>query len=150
MRIHTDASIQEIQAAISASGAYEAEDTMWHASQTHTHAFDVHLAGSSRRRPGFGSYADHYAATWDEWGLFFAALYRADANARCGGSVKSPVYANAGDYHRQTANRFLHGRPDDMHGDHDFRFNGTLYEQKCTKCSAVKRWGPRAQTLVTL
>ncbi|HEU4967238.1 MAG TPA: hypothetical protein VFT53_07270 [Candidatus Saccharimonadales bacterium] len=33
--------------------------------------------------------------------------------------------------------------PDDAHGDHTFRFTGTVGENQCTKCTAVRRWPER-------
>lgn len=56
--------------------------------------FEVFLAGSSpyAAQHGYGE----KAATWDEWGVFIAALYSVDPNARIG------PYADRADFIRQT------------------------------------------------
>ena len=113
-------------------------------------------------------YATGYAATWDQWGVFLAILfdvdptlvtpYYADRQAfhrhTDGRFGAAPIldeghstnyhvvngYSSAGDLmvkvHRLGADYW----PDDAHGDHTFRFNGTVGHQQCAKCTAVQRW----------
>lgn len=81
-------------------------------SRSHQFAFEVQLEASERdngRRAGnSGSYGamrpeyDGYAATYDEWGWLLAALFALDP-AMIVGTPKSPVYANATDFHDLTA-----------------------------------------------
>lgn len=109
-----------------------------HGSRSRDHAYEIKLTGESRRRPNGGSYDNEYAATWDQWGVFLAALFNADASIKCW------AYDGAFDFHQRTMYRFEDGWPADAHGDHTFRYNGTPYQQECTKCSAIQRWEPRA------
>lgn len=159
MRIHVSdkVTIDTIMDAADKARVYFAEDGGFseHKSKTHDHAFEVHLTGDSKRRPNRYSGGDDYAATWDQWGVFLQVIFDADPNARCG-SAKHPVYANRGDYYYKTDWRFMDRQdevayatepvywPADAHGDHTFRYAGVPYENACTKCSAVKRWGQDA------
>lgn len=76
-------------------------------SRTHDRKFDLILRGNTRlsrsgvwrKRPNFG--AGGWAATFDEWGWFLAALFDADPTARCG-SATFPVYADREDFHDRT------------------------------------------------
>jgi hypothetical protein len=147
MRIHTSVTRPTIIAAARLARV-DLVTLEEHESATHPRAFDVKLQGESRRRPAGGS-STGYAATWDQWGVFLAAIYAEDYDARCGGTAKRPVYANAGDFDYQTGFRFADDSgdvepgdfwPADAHGDHTFRFAGVPFSQQCTKCSAVKRW----------
>lgn len=81
-------------------------------SRTHARKFDLLLAGiagptakngARRRRTNSGQWGAGYewAATFDEWGWFLAALFDADPAARCG-STTFPVYANREDFHDRT------------------------------------------------
>ena len=51
-------------------------------SRKRDHGFIVYLAGSSPRRSQHDR--DVYAATWDEWGIWIAALYDIDPEAIIG------------------------------------------------------------------
>lgn len=83
-------------------------------------AFDVQLEAGQRdrgRRAGnSGSYGamrpehDGYAATYDEWGWFLAALYKLDATMIVG-TPKSPVYNGGNDFHHRTG---LTYNPDEL------------------------------------
>lgn len=132
MRIHTDT--------LTYSSVYDAAnrarvncDTLArHGSRSREHAFEIILSGESRRHQNGG---ENKAATWDQWGVFLGILWRLDPN------LKVPYYKDLGDFHFRTAHRFSgDGFPADYHGDHRFQFSGTLYQQECTKCSAVTRW----------
>lgn len=119
-------------------------------SRKRDHAFEVTLTGESRRRPNSGNVgaSDAYAATWDQWGVFLAVLFSIDP------AMVTPYYKDATEFHYRTRDRFLPRStrevvdnkivvthwPADAHGDHTFRFDGTPFEQSCTKCSAVQRW----------
>lgn len=149
MRIHTNASETIVRRAAIKAGV-ELRMTV-HKSRTHDHGFEVSLRGASRRRPNFYNGDGSYAATWDQWGVFLAAIFDADVLTRCG-SGKRPTYADAEDFHRKTFGRFITDArvypdaglvlttPTDMHGDHTFKFAGVPYVQKCTKCSAQYTW----------
>lgn len=161
MRIHTKLDWSEMHDVARASGAPISFQTLEaFGSRTHARAFEVRLEGTGgRSNTGYYGAGDYDGATWDEWGAFFGALYDADPDARCGGSAKNPAYANADDYHFQTADRF-HGRlvsesaepssrdylrktylPADTHPRHRWTFDearGNDTEHYCAKdgCSA--------------
>lgn len=154
MRLHT--------CAITASDLHDAArlagvtfDTMTeHGSRAQHHAWNVKLFGSSGRRPnwgtsGVGSYGvgDGEAATWDEWGIFLAALYRLDP------LMKTPYYDNADHYHWVTGRRFVSLTHAEQHRVHKWgmgepHYSGLFSEVTCigTKgpsnpgCGAIRRW----------
>lgn len=115
-------------------------------SRTRDYAFDVHLEGESRRRPNRRGNYTGYAATWDQWGVFLGVLYSIDPYMVCGPSEKYAYYRNEDDFHAKTGARFAgcesdhdatseaYWWPTDAHGDHTFRWNGSV--SHCTKCSA--------------
>lgn len=103
--------------------------------------FDITLRGDSRRSPNYGTGPrgyDEKAATWDQWGVFLSWLLHIDNYAKIGG-LKYPYYNGSADFDYKTDGRFSNPgvMPDDAHGDHTFRFDGT--SQSCTKCSARVR-----------
>lgn len=106
-----------------------------HGSRSRTGAVEVSLRGNSRRAPMGGDTSNGMAATWDQWGVFLAALFLLDSTM-----TVPRVYTDETDFHRKTASRFIKGWPTDAHGDHKFRYSGTPNQQNCTKCSAVVRW----------
>jgi hypothetical protein len=61
-----------------------------HGSRTHKAAYEVALRGTGKRhtkRPNTGitgANSDEYAATYDDWGHFIAALYQNDPTAKIG------------------------------------------------------------------
>ena len=89
-----------------------------HGSKSHARAFEVQLEswaqvkGDGRRVGNSGSYGamsgGDYAATFDEWGWFLAALYRVDQDMICG-SAKNPVYEGSLDYAMKTAETYTLG-----------------------------------------
>ena len=128
MRIHTSSNVSHDDILTAASSAEAWAEITEHGSRKRSHAFEVHLTGSSKRRNATNT---DYAATWDQWGIFIAAVFEIDPEATM------TYYTDAADFHYQTGTRFADGRPADMHGDHTFRWNGSATQ--CTKCSAVQR-----------
>lgn len=127
----------DIRSAADAVGADLVRNSM-HGSRKRAQAFDVYLEGTSRRRPNGGSSGagSGYAATWDQWGMFLDRLFMADD------TLTIPrAYEDRGDFDYRTSYRFTDGDvPEDMHGDHTFRFQGVPYCQTCLKCNATVRW----------
>jgi hypothetical protein len=153
MRIHSDdLTHTDLLDAARIARVYFDRQTL-HGSRSRDHAFDVILTGESKRRPNRGTSADRYnpdyAATWDQWGVFLAVLFERD------NEMSVPYYDSYSAFHYQTGHRFVLGVsdpegdetpshwPSDAHGDHRFKYNGTPYERKCTKCTAVQRWSLR-------
>ena len=135
MRIHTNTLTErDIYEACRKAGV-SAPVFNRHGSRSHDHAFEIQLSGSSPyRSQGHG----HHAATWDEWGVFFALLFTKDPGAMAGN--KSWGYRDSGDFHYKTARRFLNGMPDDTHPRHKWRADGTGEGMYCERCTASLRW----------
>lgn len=99
------------------------------------YALEIRLEAAVRdrgRRAGnSGSYGamqaeyDGYAATYDEWGFFLAALYRMDEGARCAPNFKHDTadYYDAADFHEKTGRTYDPAYPDyvERYGD-DFLY----------------------------
>lgn len=165
MRIHTD----RLKASDLYSAALIARVDLTlteHRSRSRARGFNVTLRGESNRKPNYGTSrtADRFntyehAATWDQWGVFLAVLFEADANrtfepsrdmftpydesylhfaARTGDRFGAPEDTmEAGGYVR----RFVaYGWPEDAHGDHSFKWDSGRREYTCRRCSAVQRY----------
>lgn len=140
MRIHTSLNYRQMRDVARVSGApvsFEKLEEL--GSRTHDRAFEVALSGTGGK-PGFAR-GDWQAATWDEWGAFFGALYDADIDARCGGSVEHPVYRDAEHFHFKTGSRFRNYAargylPTDTHARHLWEYTGNGFA--CKKCTAAR------------
>lgn len=121
MRIHTNVlTTSDIHRATTAAAMRGVDaETMTHGSRSHARSIDVTLTGTSTRRPnpGQGGHyrSDDHAATWDEWGMFLAALFAIDPAAIVG-TVRSPIYAGADHFHAVTADRFESLTAGQQHG----------------------------------
>lgn len=81
MRLHTDLiDASHIERAARVAGV-EARWTA-HGSRQADHAFEVVLEGSGRTGGQWGNAGQ--AATWDEWGMFLAELYKVDCHMVAG------------------------------------------------------------------
>jgi hypothetical protein len=122
-----------------------------HGSRSHNHAFDVVLSGSSPYRTQADGRQD-FAATWDEWGVFFANLFLRDDSIMVGN--KSWGYRDRDDFDRKTDERFTEVEPierpegtvevravlpADTHPRHKWRGIGDN-TQACAHCTAIFRW----------
>lgn len=146
MRIHTSATREQIERALSGLPGVRAETLTEHRSATHPRAFELHLSGSGRHGgQSFGT-QDYKSATWDEWGVVMARIFGADPLTRMGGTAERPVYADADEYHWKTGDRFRdETMPNDTHPQHRWEITGTVSTgsyslRECRKCSAVQRW----------
>lgn len=105
-------------------------------SRKRARAFEVILTGSSSRN---SSSNDFKAATWDEWGLFFAALYKRDNEMFCS------AYVDVDHFNWSTTYRFSDCEmPEDTHAMHNWQFvgasaTGNYSVYGCSKCSAEMR-----------
>jgi len=143
MDLHTDNILSGDLYAAAREAGVTIESAGLHGSRSHDHKWSIYLSGSSNR---YSNGRDHKAATWDEWGVFMAALYRVEAAARWG--TKSFGYADAWDFHQKTQDRFSHGAPQDMHTQHKWQYDYNLSSpladiayHYCTGCSARTRRG---------
>lgn len=131
MRIHSNAltSLDIYRATDALDGVYVQVTPV--GSRSHDGAFEVRLTGTSTRRTMDGR---DQAATWDEWGVFIAAVYEVDPVAVFG-SVKAPNYRDSNHFHAVTRYRFdADGLPSDTHQQHRWEYGGVV--QQCSKCSA--------------
>ena len=107
-------------------------DVTKHGSRARNVAYEVRLTGTSTRRTMDNT---DQAATWDEWGVFFARLYNLDIHA-ISGSAKTPNYADSKDFHTKTGYRFASlEMPADTHQQHRWDWDGQTLA--CSKCSAT-------------
>jgi hypothetical protein len=144
MRIHSDVlTARDIYAATTAAGMHGVyAETMAHGSRSHRAAFEVKLTGNSSRRPNPGTggrYVDgDHAATWDEWGMFLAALFTVDPAAIVG-TVARPTYAGREHFHAVTGNRFRTLTAPYQHGGGGHRWDWDTVNggQLCTSCEAT-------------
>ena len=128
MRLHTSATEADVRAAAKVARATLARLSE-HGSRSREHAFEVTLTGESSRWPNGGRTTDRgKAATWDQWGVFLAALYAIDPQMTCW------AYSGAYEFHVRTAERFANGWPDDAHGDHSWVWGSG--RGQCRRCSA--------------
>lgn len=108
MRIHTDILTRhDLTVAMGELGPSVYLETTAHGSRKRDHAFEVTLTaddgwdsrGNKRRRTNSGKIGAgvYTAATWYEWGDFFAALFRVDPRAVIG------PYDGLEDFEHQTA-----------------------------------------------
>jgi len=140
MRLHTNTLTRtEVREAARVAGSGVHVQIIDYGSRKRNHAFEVTLTGTSNRRPNSGTSRNDngvtYAATWDEWGMFFAALYTIDSEM-----IAGAAYANAEDFHYKTGNRFDSLTPAHQHPSHRWEFAGIPRERECTSCEAVQRW----------
>lgn len=146
MRIHTDSlTASDIYAAAAHAGGGDYRtspvlvDVTEHGSRKRARAFNVSLTGTSSRRTNGGNRGagDDYAATWDEWGMFLAELFRRDPDATIPGA-----YDTSGDFDYKTGCRFDTLTPAEQHGGsgHRWEFTGTPGARSCKTCDAVQRF----------
>lgn len=121
MRIHSDILTQhDLTIASNLAGTWHIRRTN-HNSRKRAAAFDVALSGSSPSRAQADR--EQYAASWDEWGMYLAALYRRDPK------MVTPYYADADDFHFQTHNRFREFDRSEHHNRHNWEHAGIYRRQ---------------------
>lgn len=151
MRIHTD-NIDEVRAAIfdaayTLPGVYAV--TTVHGSRKRKAAIVLTVSADERkgrRRRNGGNYGagSDYAATWDEWGAIFAAIFAADPGATC------RAYEDGEHFHWATGGRFADGLPAHPHDTHRWEhkgpnLTGAYHVSHCKgskaygKCDAITR-----------
>lgn len=109
-------------------------------------ALEVQLEATQRdrgRRSGnsgsYGAMGDvTYAATYDEWGFFLAALYRLAGDDMVCGAPKSPYYRDDEDFHEKTGHTY-----DPAYIDHVWKY-GDDYPYRLGKNQIGRRGAGRA------
>ena len=138
MRIHSDnLNSQDFHNAIHASGMTGVHMDVFFStgSRRREVGYEVKLVGTSNRPPMGGSMHDEKAATWDEWGMFLAALFDADPDMLAGPSGR-PAYDGKGNFHEATGHRYLTLTAADQHRNHKW-LNDGKGGTYCTKCPAT-------------
>lgn len=122
MRIHSDVFvIDDIHAAAERAGAGVRVKFTVHGSRSRARAFNVTLTGTSSRVPGWGKgEPGEHAATWDEWGMFLAELFRRDPDA-----VAPSAYESAEHFRWVTGARFDTLTPADQHDGAGHKWSGS-------------------------
>lgn len=110
-----------------------------HGSKKRARAFEIQLSGNGITGGQFGS-LDYRSATWDEWGIFLAALYTQDPNM-----VAGTAYLNREHFEWSTANRYDALAPESQCKRHKWENAGTsiggAYSvAECARCGAYRRW----------
>lgn len=142
MKIHSDIlTIEDVRVAAQARGMTGVHADAWFAnSRKREFAFEVRLTGTSTRRPNQGNPTaprpDAYAATWDEWGMFFAALYHVDPDMLAGPSGR-PAYASEDAFHAATGDRFRTLTAPYQHGGGGHKWESADGIQQCKFCEAT-------------
>jgi hypothetical protein len=143
MRLHTNLITRhDLSAAARATGVI-LRDVTEHGSRSHDHAFNFYLEGDSNHQ---SNGRDHKAATWDQWGMFIANLYRVDYQATFGPAKTG--YRDASDFHWQTGERFKGYVLPNSHRQHKWVYDyqnarplGGVTQHYCNGegCSAIMR-----------
>lgn len=122
-----------------------------HGSRQRDHAFEVVLAGTGIYGGAYGSFEGN-VATWDEWGMFLAALYRIDVAMIAGPYPHD--YPNVYEsFSWATGGRYDHGvlLSREIHARHRWTFVGqyatysfvpgtvAAYSEQACRCGAVRR-----------
>lgn len=141
MRLHSSTLTRDdIAAATRAAGMTGVHaEISTHGSRVAARGFEVKLFGTSPRMPntgryGGGRYGGDTAATWDEWGMFLAALFDLDP-AMIVGPGGRPAYADAAAFHAATCDRYRELTADRQHRTHRWQSNGAGW-QLCAGCDA--------------
>lgn len=142
MRIHTALTSEQITKFVPAG--VNIHKFTEHKSRTHTHAFEIQLSGNGRnsRWTNSGTHGAGWvkAASWDEWGIYLGAIFRADKNARVGGTGKYTIYADAFDFMWRTGGRYDEAfTVADQCANH--KWSWWCGSGECTKCGAIVRRG---------
>jgi hypothetical protein len=104
MRIHTDTlTVDDLHTAAKLAGC-NVEAATRHGSTARDYALDFIMSGHGKARGQYGN-LDYNAASWDDYGIALAELFRRDPRAIVG-TPGRPTYDGATDFHRETAFRY--------------------------------------------
>lgn len=143
MRIHSDTlSAMHIINTVNGLGtSVRVQGIIKHGSRSRARAFDFALSGSGNQGGQWGA-LDYKAATWDEWGMVLAELFKLDPNA-----IVPRVYESAEHFHWTTGDRYRTLVPSDQHVRHNWLSDrdhsgwsaGGSYHVNACKCGAILR-----------
>lgn len=142
MRIHSDTLTAAMIHEAVPSSAYVGKISA-HGSRSRAQAFEVNLGGSGRMGGQWGQ-TDGQAATWDEWGMFLAALFALDPEM-----TVPAAYPTREAFTWMTGGRFDTLTPQGQHKTHRWELQGTAatgsyYVHACKgskahPCTAIAR-----------
>jgi hypothetical protein len=135
MRIHSDTLTYGDLAGAAGKAKVVFTTADQHGSRKRDHAWEVKLSGDSPYRQAGNP--EEFAASWDQWGIFLAELFRRDPAMTCGG------YPDRGTFNLATGDRFfwLEYGSAEYHRRHKWEPDG-FYGAHC-KCGAFQFWGWR-------
>lgn len=135
MRIHTNLTHGDLADAARHAGVIIARSSQ-HGSRSREHAFEVNLSGSGRHGGQWGN-GQGKAATWDEWGIFLAELFRRDPK------LTTRDYPSEEAFHWLTVDRYRTLTPEQQHIQHRWgdvqRVATGGYIVSTCKCGAAGR-----------
>ena len=144
MMIHTNVLTRDEIAAAARRAGVSFERLEQKGSRKRARKFDVILEGSGRTGGAWGnsgSYgaAQYVAATWDEWGVFLAALFTADPEAW------TDAYTSAEHFRWSTAGRYDGLDIAEQCKRHRWDYTGpnmtgAYAVHQCRKCDAIRRF----------
>ena len=138
MRIHTNTlTDQDIRDAARRAGVDLYRMTA-HGSRRRARAYDVILEGTGRTGTRYGQNTDMIAATWDEWDIFLAELFRRDDRLTI-----PRVYEDGEHFRWATYGRYDGLTPDRQHVRHRWERHGHTasgsYTSSGCRCGATVR-----------
>lgn len=167
MHIHTDKLTHaDIVDAVRGAGV-EISPNVWtvrltdagvkhYGSRSRARSFRFMVQGTSSRAPGFNraEFPGQKAATWDEWGMILAELFRRDPYA-----FVPDVYESGEHFRWVTGGRFDTLTPDQQHGAAGHEWSGSYpnptgvyYVTECTgnDCTATTRYMAHGRTFAEI
>jgi hypothetical protein len=129
VRIHTSVlSGVDLEIAARRANVFFTRSTK-HGSRKRDYAYDVILSGNSPFNQNGGNAK---AATWDQWGIFLAELYKRDPD------MITNAYPDVDTFHYATAHRFHYLTIEHQHIRHKWENCGP-YHSAC-ECGAENYW----------
>jgi hypothetical protein len=143
MLLHTDVlTADHLLAAAERAGVTLRSTDDWHRSRSRARAVDITLYGRGNRGGHYGALGANKSGTWDEYGMFLAALYAIEGNANM--RVNSGTYEHSEHFQWATGERYTETfTPSDVHLRHKWEsvfgsgVSGLYGEQVC-ECGALR------------
>lgn len=125
MRLHSDIiTADDVRTAATFDGVGVHRLTE-HGSRIRLRGLDVVLTGHGLRGGQFGSLGNARSASWDDYGIFLAALYAIDSDMVVGTSAKRPTYSDRHHFEQVTHGRFraLRIGSEGIHHNHRWKYD---------------------------
>ena len=137
MRLHSNTLTESDVYTAARKADVSVEHVATHGSRKRRHGLEVALSGSGTSGGQWGG-GGYKSATWDEWGIFLAELYRHDRNM-----IAGSAYKDAEHFAWATGNRYDSLKPSGQHKRHKWNHGGraatgSYYVRECN-CGAVVR-----------